>query len=315
MVWKKVLGVIVLLFGCAVMALLVGNAMDYYRFHRVIRRLENLTDEQFRALGDAAARIKAPQRGDSPAGFEILHALRASPFPGSSDFLLYELKPARPRYEDDHLYLYVRISTSPSNQEIVYFTNSAGPQRTKVLWNRNPEFARKHAPLDRIVTVSVWDMHDGRKWIVLRDRILVVDEHGTVGSEPAIAGSAPLDAEGLARIKGAIAKLHPAALGKDYRAEGVADGLGLGINFSSDGERGPTSVWISNTWVEDFRPLVAAVSELGPKDCRIDFIESITTDENLRHHRTIVRTLEEWENSPWEGPNLPWFGLWRRLVN
>lgn len=291
-----------------------ANAWDYFRFHRSIWRVEKLSEAQYRALGDAAARIKDHIRTEHPAGFEDLRPIRASLYPGSSDFLLYELKPTKPRYEDDHIYLYVRISTSPSNQEISFFTNSEGKQRSKVVWCRSPEFVKRHSPSGRFLTITQWSMSESRAWIVLEDQILVVDDNGHVGGEPSIAGSTKLDAMSIAHIKDAMKRLPSSARGKDYRADGVADGVSLNISFDPDGEEGPDTVSISNTWVEEFRPLLAAVSELAPKDCPIEFIEHMTADEHLRGYPTSVRTREEWDKLYWSKPNTPWWCVWREWM-
>lgn len=291
-----------------------ANAVDYLRFHRAIWRLESLTEDQLRALGDAATHIDKFQRTDHPVGFELLQPIKANLWPGSLEFLLYQLKPNQPRYEEDNIYLYARISTSPHNQKIYYFTNSSGKQRTKVIWNRNPAFVQQHSPGNRILSICEWG-RDSRTWIILPDRILVVDDNGYVGGEPSIAGQADLSADGLARIKEALAKITPSMRGKDYRAEGVLDGTHLDISFDPDGKPGPDSIRISNTWVEELRPLLTTVSELSPKECPNRFIEQMTTDEQLREYPTTVTTLEERDRLSWSEPNTPWWCVWRKWLN
>ena len=312
---RKVAGVIAALFMLPLAALVVVNAWDYLRFHAAIRRLENLTEEQCRAMGDAVARVKARQRITDPAGFEILRPIQSNVVRNSADFLLYELKPAKPVNDDDHVYLYARISVSPSNQEIMYFTNSSGPQKSKVVWNRNPEFVKKHSPGGRILTVRQWTMSGSRSWMVLSDRILVVDERGRTGDEPSIAGSAVLDVAGMSRIKEAIANLPATAFGKDYYAEGVADGAILHLGFEPDDENGPRDVSISNTWSDQFGPLLNTVSDLVPKNCPIEFITWMKEDEDLRRRPTTIRTRAEREAINWGKPNLPWWCLWRKWLD
>jgi len=301
------------IFAAAIITLIVVNVTDYIRFHRVLKRLESLSDDQLRALGDAAARITQLSRSDQISGFESLHPIKATLYPNSSDFLLYELRPAHPRDEYDTLYLYVRISTSRSNQRIIYFTNSSGRQRTKVLWNRNPEFVAKHNPPGRILTVSEWG-REGRSWIVLKDRILVIDENSYVGNEPAIVGSVPLTAAGLASIQEAIAKLPVNSRGKAYRDEGILDGTQVRILFDQAGENSSDDIVINNVWVEDFRPLLTTVSALAPKEQPIGFIDYMTNDENPQNRIMTVRTLEDMEERlNWGAPIPPWWCFWRRL--
>lgn len=309
---KKIALLFAGMIGAAVLALILVNAVDYYRFHSVIRRLESLSEEQFRTLGDAAARVTQPTRADGADGFDVLKPIKVNLSPKSSDFLLYELKPMKPQFEDDNIYLYLRISTSPNNQEILYFTNSEGKQRTKVLWNRNPEFVHKHSPGGRILTINQWSMSESLTWIVLNDRILTVSNSGRTGGEPSIEGSVALDAAGLARIKVALENLPASSKGKDYRTDGVMDGIALDILFDPDGNAGPEDISISNTWVEEFRPLLTAVSELGLKDLPIGFIEDMTTDEHLRDYPTTVRTRVEWDKIEWGEPSAPWWCVWRK---
>lgn len=298
------------LLAVGVVAFAAANILDYYRFNTAIRRIENLSEAELNALAAAAARIDVHDRPHSLRGFEALRPISASLSPALSDFLIYELKPTKPRFEDDIVYLYVRITTSRNNQQIFYFTNSEGKQRSKVVWNRNPEFVRRHAPKDRLLTITQWSS-DTRTWIVLRDQILVVDDAGTVGSEPTIVGNVLLNSDGLSRIKHAIASLPPDACGKNYRADHVLDGTNFVIRFTADGEPSHDDVEISNTWVEEFQPLLNAVSELSPPDLPITFIERLTSDAYLRNEPTIVRTLEEWDRINWGKPNTPWWCVWR----
>jgi hypothetical protein len=311
---RRIATVVVVLLGAAAAAFVGANAWDYFRFHAAIWRVEGLSEEQYRALGDAAAHVKDHVRTKDPEGFELLKPIRASLYPGSSDFLLYELRPTEPRYEDDHIYLYARISTSPNNQVILYFTNSEEKQRSKVVWNRNPEFVKRHSPAGRILTITQWN-RDGRSWIVLPDHILVIDENGYVGGEPSIAGTVALDEAGIARIQDAMNKIPASMRGKDYRADGVLDGINLNILFDSEGKEGSDTISISNTWVEEFRPLLTAVSELSPADCPIHFIEYMTTEAHLRDYPTTVRTREEWDKILWSEPNTPWWCVWRRWLD
>lgn len=316
---RKIAGVgLALLAGMAV-AFVVVNAVDYFRFHGVIRRLENLSDEQLRALGDAATRIPKPGRTDRPEGYADLQAIRANLWPGRADFVVYELKPTRRRFDDDAIRIQVRIDTSPHDQVISYSTNSGRKQVSKVLWHRNPEFAQQHAPGGRILTITQWPAVAGemRSWIVLTDRILVVDESGRAGSEPMVAGRADLDAAGLARIKGAIAQLPEDVRGKHHRPKDVSpDPMELGIRFDPDGKSGPGDIAVSNTWVEELRPLLTAVSELAPRNRPIKFIEVMNRPEyQAAFPLATVQTLAERDNQEWPELNPPWWCVWRRWLD
>ncbi len=70
MVAKKIIRGALVLLGVAIVVFVGANAVDYYRFHRVISRLKHLTEAQLRAMGDAAAKITKPSRDAIPAGFE-----------------------------------------------------------------------------------------------------------------------------------------------------------------------------------------------------------------------------------------------------
>lgn len=315
MVSRRILFAGLVLVGAAFVTIVTLNAVDYYRFHRVIDRLEHLSEAQLHALGDAAAKVTKSTSEANPAGFEALGPIKsASLWPNNSDFLLYELRPWRPRFEDDRIYLYVRISTSPSNQEIIYFTNSEGKQRTKLLWNRNPAFVQKHSPGNRVLTVSQWSMSDSLSWIVLQDRILIISDSGRTGAEPSLIGEAPLDKSALNRIEEALAGLPTSARGKIYQAKGVSDGVSVHISSDPNGKERADDVTISNTWVEEFRPLLMAVSELGPKGHPIPFIEWVTTEEHLREYPTTVRTKAEQDQRDWGEPSIPWWCVWRKWL-
>ena len=290
------------------------NAVDWFRYHHAIWRMEHLNQAQCLALGDPARSVTSHMRADGLTGFEDLHAISANLSPGSSDFLLYELRSESARFGDDYVFLYARISTSPSNQTIQYFTNSDGGQRSRVVWNRNPDFAKKVSPGNRILTVRQWN-GESRSWIVLKDRIMVVDDFGYVGSEAKIVATLPLNEAGLARIKETLSRLPANALGKNYGLDGVADGLHLHILFEPDGEEGPSDVNLSNIWIEEFRPLLTAISELGPNESPIGYIESITHDNALKGQTSSVRTLKESKIFYDERPTTPWWCVWRSLIN
>ena len=166
----------------AALALTVVNAIDYFRFHGALARMSNLTETEIMTIADYCQSVKNGVRftaSDAPAAFQPLHPLNGSLFRGSCDALLYEL---------GEVYLWARVSSSLGNQQMLYFTNSNGPQKTKVIWNRNPEFVRLVSPTGRLMTVTQWTMHDSRQWIVLPATICVIDSAGAVGAEEKVGG-------------------------------------------------------------------------------------------------------------------------------
>lgn len=310
---RRIRWVIALLPVVFAIGLLGANALDYWRYHAAIRRMESLTDEQCRGLAAAAARVNKIERVDVAEDFSALRPLSATLAPGHSDFLLYQLRPISPRHQDDEIYLSATISTSPSNQEIIYRTNSEGRPRTKVIWNSNPEFVRMHSPCGRLLTITQWT-RGSRSWVLLKDRLLVIDDTGYVEGEPAIVGSVNLTEEQRRLLDEQIKNLPSKFLGKDVRADRVMDGIQLDIKFSEDGRDGPNDINISNTWVEELRPLLTTVSDLSPTDLPITFIRDMTTDEHLKDYPATVRTLQEWDAIYWQGSeaNPPWWCVWRK---
>lgn len=286
-------------------ALIVVNAFDYYRFSSAVRRVEKLTPAELTALADYSRNVTGHQKheGDQvPEPFRGLHPIEVSL---GKDLAYANL------YQAGEVYLQCNIDTSPSNQQIHYFTNSSGRQRRKILWNRNPEFVRKTNPDGRLVTVAQWSMSHGTRWIVLPSRILVVRERSTTGSEPKIEAVVPLADEGLAEIRNALISLGPDVRGKDYRSDHVMDGISLRITFTSTGEAGADDISISNTWTPAVKPLLDTISKLVPPAQQIRFGELMTTDEHLRDYPTTVRTLEEWETTNSPPPQTPWWCVWR----
>ncbi len=286
----------------------IANAVDYFRFRSAVARIEGLPQPELLAMADYARSVKGLSRfaaTEAPGAFHSLKSLSGSSSEGICDLLLYEL---------GEVYLWVRVETSPSNQRIKYFTNSGGPQRTKVVWDRSSEFVRSVSPTGRLVTVARWSMYDGQAWIVLKNRICVVHRNSVAGGEDIILASVPLDIEGYNKILAALRTLGPSVRGKDYRADGVADGISLWISFTPSGEEGPEDIAISNTWVEATRPLLDAISKFGPKEFPIGFETIISRDELLSKRPATVRTLREVQALDWPAPKTPWWCVWRSFI-
>ena len=224
------LAVACLLFG---LGLVAANVVDYVRFHRAIARAKGLTETELRALGNRCRTVSQAERlagSKAPAEFQPLKPLEVTLYPGLSYASLYEC---------GRVYLEVRIETTPNNQWIHFFTDSAGPQVDTTLWQRDPDRAKGLSPDARIVTVTQWPRTGGREWVVLENEICVFDRSGAVGTEDRLLASAPLNASGRATITEAVRTLGPEVRGTDCRADGVMDGLALSIRFAPTGERGP----------------------------------------------------------------------------
>jgi hypothetical protein len=303
---RKILGGVGATVAAAALGFLALNAIDYFRFRSAIDRAEHLSPAEYRAMGDYCMHETQHRKlaaQDLPPVFSPLRALNGDFFPGSSDLLLYQLGEA---------YLYLRISTAPENQEIVTFTNSFGPQKTRVLWDRNPDYIREISPVGRQVTLTEWGLHGGRTWIVLSDRILVIDENAFVGHDRVVVASAALDPGEQRLITEALQAIPESAHGKVYRAASVMDGIKLDLHFTPTGEAGPGDITMSNARVAAVSPLLAAISKVLPREYALDFDDAVSRGPAAGAH-TTVRTTEEWERIYWGQPKIPWWCVWREV--
>jgi len=91
-----------------------------------------------------------------------------------------------------------------------------------------------------------------------------------------LLASTPLDQAGLKKIEDALQAVPPALRGNIIRATNVADGVGLRIMFSADGVPKADDIALSNAWSAGVKPLLDAVSELGPQKYPVDFAQSVT---------------------------------------
>lgn len=289
----------------ATLALVIANGSDYFKFQRAIARVENLTETEKQEIGDFCRTPKQHIRfeaADTPPALARLKPLKGSLYPGNTDLLLYE------RGEVD---LWARIDTSRHNQTILYFTNSSGPQKSKVIWRQTSDYPGRPAPTGRKVTIHGPSRTGDTEWIVLADRITAGDLGSFVGGEPVVYAETPLSHEALQSITAALEATKRFGGGSDFRCDSIMDGYWLHLYFTSDGSSSPDDIDVSNVVVPEISPLLDLISKFGPKDYPIDF------DERIRERgeqTTTRRTLAEREKMGWPTPKTPWWCVWRNLV-
>jgi hypothetical protein len=277
------------------------------KFTRAVARLEALRPTDWEKIADYARGIDARarfEREDAPASLKILQPISGSISKGVVEVLIYEMGEA---------YLWVWVTTSPHNQRILYFTNSTGPQKTKVLWDRNPEYVRSVSPSDRIVTITQWSSL-GQSWIVTRDSIVVVHRNQVEGGEDFVRARVPLDADGRLQIQSAIEKIPTASRGKHHNADNVFDGISMEIGFSPDGGEGSDDIALSNAWTDEIRPLLANVSKFGPKEFPIE-LERFTRINPLHpSYKVTIRSRQAWSDIYEPLPRTSRWNIWRKLA-
>ncbi|MBI5381157.1 MAG: hypothetical protein HZA31_04590 [Opitutae bacterium] len=300
-------------FACVVLiatGLAIANAIDYAPYGLALRRTNGMTHEDLEAL--AAVCTRHEQHGhqrlfgdDIPAEFRGLKPVRVSIYPGSSDISLLE--------KGDERYIFIRVSTSKENQEIDLISYSGIKQESHRLWERHPEFTRRLNPAGRIVTIAQWDMRSGREWIVLKDRLLVVDRHTTVGESDQIAANFPLKAEDRSAIENAIVSLPTEVHGRAFDA-GAMDGISLRVSFSPDGTPNQsTDIVLANSWRGELSDLVEVISKAVGKECAIPFPGIVERmDIQQGQPPPINLPLPEYDRRR-SGTRLPWWCWWPRL--
>lgn len=287
--------------------LLTVNLIDYAQFQFAIRRVETISNAEIRSLADYCRQVEKPLRfegSNAPTALQPLKPINGTLYPGSCDALLYEL---------GDISLWVRISTSALNQEIAYFTNASGRQHKKIIWSRNPEYARQLNPLNRIITVRVsWMLSRTLEWIVLPDRLMVIERAHTTGSDDTILAKGPLTNTALASIKSALNEIGLSVRGKHYTS-GASDGIHLHLNLGTDGENTPDDIIIENAWIEAIGPLLRTISKIAPKEHPIAF-EQIMQQSDLANRPITVMPLADWEARYYGQPKTPWWCVWRLIV-
>lgn len=294
----------------AIAGIVAFNVIDYVRFHRAISRAEALTPSQLLAIGEysrAANSLSRFSRDQIPTPFLPLQPISAEIGPHTSDLELYKL---------GEIHVTLRITTSPRNQQISYFSNSNFLQRSKTLWNRNPEFVQEVSPSGRLLTITQAAMTTWRDWIVLDDRICVVDRSGRSGSEDVVRGNARLDTNARGRIVSALRAIPSSMRGHEYREAGTMDGISLAIRTSHNGDKGPDDISVSNVWVEELRPLIEAISASAPAGFPIDFEKIVLDPERGERPIATIRTLRDAETTyDFLHSKTPWWCIWRSILN
>lgn len=157
------------------------------------------------------------------------------------------------------------------------------------------------------------DMRSARQWIVLPDRLLVIDRIKTIGGSDQIVADRPLKAEDRRVIENAIVKLPATVRGQAFDG-GAVDGIGLRVSFSPDGAPNQsTDVVLENAWCGELGELVEVISTAAGKDPAIPFrtaIERIAEVDGPPP--TSNMSLQEYERRRWPS-RLPWWCWWPRL--
>ena len=295
----------------AALVLVVVNAIDYAPYGLALRRVHKLNSKELIALAAACARYEkgGHQRllnGEIPPEFHALKPVRVSIYPGSSDISLLE--------HGYNRYVFLRVSTSPVNQEITLVSCCGSRQLSQTLWEKDPELTRRLQPSGRILTIAEWKMHSTREWIVLPTRLLVVDRRSYVGGSDQIACEVPLNAEQRTLIENKILCLGAEVRGQAFDA-GASDGIGLRVSFSPDGKPNQgTDIVLQNAWREELAPLVQAVSQVTDKEHRITFPDEIKRMDILQGRPPTIMSLKEYDRVR-SGIRLPWWSWWPRMMD
>lgn len=270
-------------------------------------RATGLTQEQLRAIGDRCRNVSKGkfedlEEFDVPVEFEPLKSNKVSLFPGNTSCSLYSL---------GELYLDFSVNTSPDNQEIYFFTNEKGPQKTTTWWNRDPVLTQQLSPNQRLVTIT----YNSCEWIVLANKIMVIGRPTYSGFGDRMLASSLISKNDRALILQTISEIPQNIRGKIVSDEGVSDGTHLSVRFSSDGKRSDGDIVASNAWTDEIGPLLDVISRLSPKDYPIFFREQIATMfQNQERPPATVRTLSDWDAMYNPRPKTPWWCVWRSLI-
>lgn len=290
--------------------LIVANVGDYAPYGLALRRATKLTNTELESLAGACTRHEqgGHQRffgHDIPVEFRRLKPVSVSIYPDCSDITLLE--------KGDVRYIFIRVSTSAVNQEIDLVSYNGTAQESRRLWEKHPELTRRLNPAGRVVTVTQSNMSSSRDWIVLKDRLLVVDRQMTAGGSDQIAAELPLKAEDTRVIENSIANLPDKTRGHAFDA-GVMDGVGLRVSFASDGSPNQnTDIVLANTWRGELGELIEAISQPAGNEYAIPF-RGIIERMGITQGRPppISLPLREYDQRSW-GTILPWWCWWPRL--
>lgn len=293
------------LFG---VGLALANIVDLVRYHRAIGRVQRLSPDQLRAIGDYCRNVEGHARfetADAPDVFRLLQPIRGGAFRSHADAILYEL---------GEVMVWLHVHTSSENQRIRWTSNVSGPTRTTVLWERDPEAFKRLHPDGRLLTLVQWKLHDLHEWIVLRDEVLVFQRNTAFNRGDKLLASAPLAPGQREEILAAIRTLKTEAGGRHFRDDDVMDGIELRIAFSPDGKAGSDDVVLANAWADAFGPLSDLVNRAGPREYPLRFRDVVARDERERPRAVTVRTLKEHDRVFSPPPRMPWWCVWRAFA-
>lgn len=287
--------------------LLTANLVDWVRYRRAIDRLQDLSSDQLRAIGDFCRDAGGNFRfgtDDVPEVFRPLQPTDGSVLKGLAEVRLYGLGDAG---------VWLRVVTSSRDQQISWSSSSFGRPRQVRLWVREPAVFKQFNPDGRLLTLAQWTMRDLVEWIVLRDRVLVVRRNSLVRDDELLA-SAPLPPERREEIVAATRRLRTEVGGMHFQDDDVMDGLQLTVLFSPDGTEGVDDVVLANAWSEVVGPIVDLVNRAAPSEYPLGFREDVGREEPGRRRIVTVRTLREHERLFRGVPRTAWWCWWRALA-
>lgn len=247
-----------------VAVLAIVNAVDAFPFRRAVRKAQGLSVADLQALADACERYEqgGHRRWEGldapfPPEFQALKPVRVSIYPGCSDISLFE--------RGDAAYVFLRVRTTASNQDVTYVSSGFEGQHNVTLWQRSPAESDRLRFRERLVTLSqVRHLDSWRTWVVRPNAITVINGDGRAGTAPQIAAHFPLSAAQRRALEDAVIRLPAEVRGHAFDA-GAMDGVSLLAALTPDGEAGPNDIVLNNAWRVELQPLLDAVNAVtGP---------------------------------------------------
>jgi hypothetical protein len=299
-----------ILVGLGVLGVFIVNLVDYFPYERAMARVERLDEKALRAIAEVCElREKAGHQRlsgkDIPGEFSALKPVRVSFYPGSTDIALWE--------PNDFAYVFLRVSTNLKNQVIVAVDSDYRRQHSRTLWERNPEFTKSVNPSNRIVTLTIMDMHSSQEWILQSDALLCINWSYSSWQADEISTRVVINPEQLAEFQNAIL-----SLGSDIRGHafdpGGADGVTFNVSFQSEAH-GNDDIILARTWREELRPLVnAIVHTAGNKDTAHlqDCVAWVSNEDHC--FPATDYPLASYKHRMSDMP-LPWWRIWPRFIH
>ncbi len=292
----------------AIAGIVAFNVADYIRFHRAISRVESLAPVQLTSLANFGRQVAGHfsyRENEIPRDLQILKPIEVHAMPSLTDIHLYSTEQA---------YVMLRIKTSAHNQQIFLWINSHRGPISKRLWVRNPDLEKEVSPDGRLLTIALWTLNESYDWIVLSDRICVVQRTTKIGRGDELEASTPLEPDSRNHIEALIREIPTSIRGKEFNT-GAADGAHLVVKFAPNGEDDPNDIALRNAWVEELRPLLSIISIKGPKDFPIPYARYLTPSDNSPRQPFQIRTLEESRLADDPPPKTPFWGIWRKFLD